>query len=63
MSDALTDTTENRAAEASAPAGAETSGRHRGTHSPADQAALPEPVGHGRHRRADQPPAAPGAAR
>jgi hypothetical protein len=60
MSDALTDTTEqHRNADAAAPGGAD-SGRHRGARSPADQSPAADPIGHGRHRRAEQFPANPG---
>ncbi|MFJ6214828.1 hypothetical protein ACIQGZ_16060 [Streptomyces sp. NPDC092296] len=62
MSEAITDTTENRAAQAAAP-GAGAAGRHRGPLTPADASAPPEAAplpeaGHGRHRRAGEQSAA-----
>ena len=50
MSEAFTDTTENRAAEAAAP-GAGTAGRHRGPVARDDEAAQRPMSGPGRHRR------------
>ncbi|AXI77329.1 hypothetical protein [Peterkaempfera bronchialis] len=50
MSEAFTDTTENRAAEAAAMAGV--AGRHRGAVARDDGTVAPQPeTGHGRHRR------------